>query len=162
MENSQLEPQKGYWFAQYRRSPRKFKFSQPVATKYEKKFSPTKWRGGGGGAYTMENNDTKTDYQEVVRVGDQKWEMVEITIRIIFFCLRFIFTIFIYTGNFQVPPEKYHLHSKCQFPPKIPIWPLLCVFVCKIHSFTCQRWQFQAFYGSTNKKFMLCLADFGH
>ena len=84
---------------------------------------------GGGGVYTMENKDTKTDYQEVVRVGDQKWEMVEITIRIIFFCLRFIFTIFIYTGNFQVPPEKYHLHSKCQFPPKIPIWPLLCVFV---------------------------------
>ena len=27
---------------------------------------------GGGGVYTMENKDTKTDYQEVVRVGDQK------------------------------------------------------------------------------------------
>ena len=30
----------------------------------------------------MENKDTKTDYQEVVRLGDQKWEMemVEITV----------------------------------------------------------------------------------
>ena len=26
----------------------------------------------------MENKDTKTDYQEVVRVDEQKWEMVEI------------------------------------------------------------------------------------
>ena len=36
------------------------------------------------------------------------------------------------------------------------------MLVCKIHNFRCQRWQFQACYGSTNKKFMLCLADFGH
>ena len=28
--------------------------------------------GGRGEAYTMENKDTKTDYQEFVRVGDQK------------------------------------------------------------------------------------------
>ena len=33
----------------------------------------------------MGNRDTKTDYQEVVSVGDQKWETAEITIRIIFF-----------------------------------------------------------------------------
>ena len=33
----------------------------------------------------MENEDTNTDYQKVVRVGDQKWEIVEITIGI--FCL---------------------------------------------------------------------------
>ena len=26
----------------------------------------------------MENKDTKTDYQEFVRVDEQKWEMVEI------------------------------------------------------------------------------------
>ena len=32
----------------------------------------------------MESKDTKTDYQVVLRVGDQKWEMVEITIGIIF------------------------------------------------------------------------------
>ena len=27
---------------------------------------------GGWGIYTMENKNTKTDYQKVVRVGDQK------------------------------------------------------------------------------------------
>ena len=32
----------------------------------------------------MENNDTNTDYPKFVRVGDQKWEIVEITIGIIF------------------------------------------------------------------------------
>ena len=32
----------------------------------------------------MENKGTKTDYKEFVRVGDEKWEIVEITIRIIF------------------------------------------------------------------------------
>ena len=47
--------------------------------------SPTKWWWWWWGVYTMENKDAKTDYQEVVRVGDQKWETVEITIRIIFF-----------------------------------------------------------------------------
>ena len=65
----------------------------------------------------MENNDTNTDYHKFVRVGDQKWEIVEITIGIIFFfffCLRYVFTIF-YTGSFQVPPKKNHP------PPKVPI-----------------------------------------
>ena len=41
----------------------------------------------------METKDTKTDNQEVVIAGDQKWEMVESTIGIIF-CLRFILIIF--------------------------------------------------------------------
>ena len=39
-----------------------------------------------------------------------------------FFCLRYAFTIF-YIGSFQVPPKKSHPHLKCQFLPKIPIWP---------------------------------------
>ena len=55
-----------------------------------------------GRIYTMENKDTNTDCQEVVRVGGQKREIVEITIRIFFF---FVFTIF-YAGSFQVPPVK--------------------------------------------------------
>ena len=38
-----------------------------------------------GGVHTMENKDTNTDYQKVVRVGDQKWEIVEIMIGNIFF-----------------------------------------------------------------------------
>ena len=33
----------------------------------------------------MENNDTNIDYQKFVRVEDQKWEILEITIGIIFF-----------------------------------------------------------------------------
>ena len=45
---------------------------------------------------------------------------VEITIDIIFFCLRSVFTIF-YTGSFQVSTEKNQPQLKIQFPPKIPI-----------------------------------------
>ena len=33
----------------------------------------------------MENKDKNTDYHKFVRVGDQKWEIVEITIGISFF-----------------------------------------------------------------------------
>ena len=62
----------------------------------------------------MENNSTNTDYHKFVRVGDQKSELVEVTIRIIFFFLRFVFTIF-YKGSFQVPPKKKSP------PPKVPI-----------------------------------------
>ena len=75
----------------------------------------------------MENKDRNTDYHKFVRLGDQMWEIVEITVRIIFFyCLRYVITIF-YTGSFQIPPKKDHPHLKCQFPPKIPVWtkPLL-------------------------------------
>ena len=54
----------------------------------------------------MENNDTNTDYNKFVRLGDLKWEIVEITIGIIFFFyLRYVLTNF-YTGSFQVPPKK--------------------------------------------------------
>ena len=70
----------------------------------------------------MENKDTNTDYQMFARVGDQKWEIVEITVGFIFFCLRLVFTVF-YTGSFQAPPEKNYHYLKCQFPTTIPIWP---------------------------------------
>ena len=33
----------------------------------------------------MDNKDTNTDYQKFVKVGYQKWEIVEITIEIFFF-----------------------------------------------------------------------------
>ena len=68
----------------------------------------------------MDNKHTNTDCQKVVRVGGQKWETVEITVRISFFCLRFVFTTS-YTGSFQVPPEKItptqsvNSHQKFQF-----------------------------------------------
>ena len=36
----------------------------------------------------MENKDTNMDYQQIVMVGNEKLGIVEITIGIIFFCLR--------------------------------------------------------------------------
>ena len=98
------------------------KFSQPIAKRYKKIWSPSKkiFLGSGSTVYTMDNNDTNTDCQKVVRVGGQKWEIVEITVRISFFCLRFVFTTS-YTGSFQVPPEKItpsqsaNSHQKSQF-----------------------------------------------
>ena len=39
----------------------------------------------------MENKDTNIGYQKFARVGDQKWEIVEITIGI-----SFLFEIYIY------------------------------------------------------------------
>ena len=65
----------------------------------------------------MENKDKKTDYQEVIRVGDQKWwEMVEITIRMTFFVWDSYSLFFIYAVNFQVSPEKK------SHPPRVPIF----------------------------------------
>ena len=37
--------------------------------------------------------------------------------------IHYFSVFFIYTGNFQVPPEKSYLHPKCQFLPKTSIWP---------------------------------------
>ena len=37
-----------------------------------------------GGVYTMQTMDTNTEYQKVVRVGDQMGKIVKITVRIIF------------------------------------------------------------------------------
>ena len=100
------------------------KFSQPLAAKYKQILSSSKkiFLGRGSTVYTMDNKDANIEYQTVVGVGDQKWEIVEITIGISFFCLKFVFTTSD-TGSFQVPPEKNHPHLRCQFPPKIPIWP---------------------------------------
>ena len=80
-EISSLRPKKNP-----RRSPQNLKFCQSLAATHEKVFL------GGRGVYIVENKDTNTDYQKVVRVGDQKREIVEITIGILFFCLRFVFT----------------------------------------------------------------------
>ena len=71
----------------------------------------------------MENNDTKYRLPQF-RVGDQKWEIVKITIGIFFFFFLLDICIhYFYIGSFQVPPKKNHPHLKCQFPLKIPIWP---------------------------------------
>ena len=65
----------------------------------------------------MENKDTNTDYQKVVGVGDQIWEILETAIEIFFFFLRFLFTI-LYIGSFEVPPEKKSCPSRST---KVPI-----------------------------------------
>ena len=44
----------------------------------------------------MENNNTNTDYHKFVKVGDLKWEIVEITIRIFFFLLEICIHYFLY------------------------------------------------------------------
>ena len=64
----------------------------------------------------MENKDTNTDYYEVVSVEDQKREILEITIKIIFsFDLRFIFTISYIYREFSSATWK-------KLPPlKVPI-----------------------------------------
>ena len=70
----------------------------------------------------MQSMDTNTEYQKVVRVGDQMGKIVKITIRIIFLWnLNPLF--------FKKEIFKSHLkkspHLKCQFPPKIPICPYI-------------------------------------
>ena len=61
----------------------------------------------------MENKDTNTDYQKVVRVGDQKWEIVEIMIGNIFFVSDSYSLFFI--REFLSPTWKKPL------PPEVPI-----------------------------------------
>ena len=63
------------------------KFYPSIATKYKTILSPSKkiFLGNGSTVYTMGNKDANTDYQKVVRVGDQKLKIVEIAIRISFF-----------------------------------------------------------------------------
>ena len=76
--------EKGNWVPQKRiPPPPNLEFSQPLATRFEKVFWSTTKKLWVREIYTMENKDT--DYQKVVRVGDQNWEIVGITIRIIFF-----------------------------------------------------------------------------
>ena len=61
----------------------------------------------------MENKDTNTDHQMFVRVGDQKWEIVEITVGFIFL-LEINIHCFLYR-EFSSPTWK-----KLP-PPKVPI-----------------------------------------
>ena len=50
----------------------------------------------------MENNDTNTDYHKFVRVGKQKWEVVEITIGIFFFFFAWdLHSLFFIKGVFK-------------------------------------------------------------
>ena len=66
----------------------------------------------------MENKDTNTDYQNVVRVGDQKWEIVETTFRI-----NFLFEIRIHYILYRVlksHPPICMFWKMAQEPPTDP------------------------------------------
>ena len=73
--------------------PKKFEIFPAPNSKIRKKTLASTNKLWLEGVYITENTDANTNYQEVLRVGDQKWETVEIKIGI-FFCLRLVFTIF--------------------------------------------------------------------
>ena len=56
---------------------KKFEFSQPLTTRYKQIFSAPQKKSlqlVGMGVYTMENKDTNTDYQKVVKVEGTRSE----------------------------------------------------------------------------------------
>ena len=69
----------------------------------------------------MENKDTRTDYQELVSVGDQKRDMVEITIGITFLFEIHIHYFSYIQGIFMshlkkiTPTQSANSHPKLQF-----------------------------------------------
>ena len=63
----------------------------------------------------MDNKDTNTDYQKFVKVGYQKWEIVEITIEIFFFF--FLLEICIHCFSYREFPS---LTWKKSPPPEMP------------------------------------------
>ena len=60
------------------------------------------------GVYAMENKDTNTDYQKVVGVGDQIWEILEITIEIFFFFFLIFYSVFFIQGVLKFHLKKNH------------------------------------------------------
>ena len=76
--------------------PKKFKVLPVPSCKIRKNFWPTQktiFLSGLGGVYTMENKNTNTEYQKVVRERDQKQEIVEIAIGIIYFLFEICNTV---------------------------------------------------------------------
>ena len=122
---------KGIRSTQYRRPPRNLKFCQLLTTRHKKILAPTKrYLWVEGEVYTMQNMDTNTDYKKVITVGDWAWEIAENTIRIIFFVWD-LYSLFFKQGAFKSHLKKNKSHLKCQFPPKIPIWPMSLLY--KLH-----------------------------
>ena len=69
----------------------------------------------------MENKDTNTDYQKVVRVGEEKREFEEITLRIVFF-FEILLHYFLYWEFWSLtwkksPPPKVPIPNLTKFPP---------------------------------------------
>ena len=62
----------------------------------------------------MENRGTNTGYHKFDMVGDQKWEIVEIIIRIFFFFAWDLYSLFFIQRVFKS-------HLKKITPPEVPI-----------------------------------------
>ena len=83
------------------------KFSLPLATRHKKNLPLTKNICGEGerGSITMENKDANTDYPKFGSLCNQKWEIVEITIGIIFFAWD-SYSLFLIQGIFKSHLKK--------------------------------------------------------
>ena len=66
----------------------------------------------------MENKDTNTGYRKVVSLRNQKWEIIEITIVIIFFCEMRVH--YFLCGELSSPTWKKPLPPKAPIPTQIP------------------------------------------
>ena len=64
----------------------------------------------------MENKDAKTDYQKFVSVGNQNWEIVEITIGIFFFSLLEFCIQYFLNLEFSSPTWKKSPTAKVPIP----------------------------------------------
>ena len=67
----------------------------------------------------MENNDTNTDYTRFVRVGDQNWEIVQVTIGIISSAWD-LYSLFIIPGDFKPRLKKITPPPKVSIPTQNP------------------------------------------
>ena len=107
---------------QKQKGPKKFEIFQVPSYKTQKKILALQKKifVGRGGVYTIENKNTNTDYQKVVRVEDQKWEIVETTLEIIFFfeihIQYFLYRDFLSPTWKKINPTwKVNSHPKSQF-----------------------------------------------
>ena len=69
----------------------------------------------------MENNNTNTDYHKFIKLGDQKWEIAEITIIIssFFFLAWDLYSLLFIQGVFKSHLKKITPTYKVPIPPKI-------------------------------------------
>ena len=110
--------QKGNYVPPKQKGPKKFEIFQATSYKTRKKILSLHKRNICL-LYTMENKNTNTDYQKVVRIGDQQW-----------YCSNYIWNHFLFGirihyllhREFSSSTWKKSPHLKCQFPPKITIW----------------------------------------
>ena len=119
-----FSPKKESRTPQYKRPPRNLKYSQALATRYEKEIQPpTKRIFVGREEYIawkitiqMQTTTNQLGY------GTKCEKFQKLQSNFFFFCLRYVFTIF-YTGSFQVSPKKNHPNLKSHPTSKFDISP---------------------------------------